>query len=100
MNRLCQAAGVSRAGYYRFRRRHESKPRVMALRHQIQNIALRPNHDGAGGRLRRYQPDFEKIPQHVGDVIQFLRRSNSGQIEGAQGHAIELPMVLRCVGRQ
>ena len=41
MNRLCQAAGVSRAGYYRFRRRHESKPADMTLRNQIQHIALR-----------------------------------------------------------
>ena len=41
MNRLCQAAGVSRAGYYRFRRRPESKPADMTLRNQIQHIALR-----------------------------------------------------------
>jgi putative transposase len=41
VNRLCQAAGVSRAGYYRFRRRHESKPADMTLRNQIQHIALR-----------------------------------------------------------
>ena len=41
MNRLCQAAGVSRAGYYRFRRRHESKPADMTLRNQMQHIALR-----------------------------------------------------------
>jgi len=41
VNRLCQAAGVSRAGYYRFRRRHESKPADMTLRNQMQHIALR-----------------------------------------------------------
>lgn len=41
MNRLCQISGVSRAGYYRFRRRHESKPADMTLRNQIQHIALR-----------------------------------------------------------
>ncbi len=41
MNRLCQITGVSRAGYYRFRRGHEAKPRAMTLRHQIQHIALR-----------------------------------------------------------
>ena len=41
MNRLCQITGVSRAGYYRFRRRHESKPASMTLRNQIQHIALR-----------------------------------------------------------
>ena len=40
MNRLCQIAGLSRAGYYRFRR-HESKPAAMHLRNQIQHIALR-----------------------------------------------------------
>jgi putative transposase len=41
VNRLCQIAGVSRAGYYRFRRRHESGPASMTLRNQIQQIALR-----------------------------------------------------------
>lgn len=41
MSRLCQISGVSRAGYYRFRRRHESKPASMTLRNQIQHIALR-----------------------------------------------------------
>ena len=41
MNRLCQAAGVSRAGYYRFRRRHESKPADMTVRNQMQHMALR-----------------------------------------------------------
>jgi putative transposase len=41
VNRLCQIAGVSRAGYYRFRRRHESGQASMTLRNQIQEIALR-----------------------------------------------------------
>jgi putative transposase len=41
VNRLCQIAGVSRAGYYRFRRRHESGQASMTLRNQIQQIALR-----------------------------------------------------------
>jgi putative transposase len=41
VNRLCQVAGLSRAGYYRFRRRHESKPTAMTLRNNIQHIALR-----------------------------------------------------------
>ena len=41
MNRLCQVTGVSRAGYYRFRRRHEYKPAAMELREEIQHIALR-----------------------------------------------------------
>lgn len=41
MNRLCQVVGLSRAGYYRFRRYHESKPAAMTLRNQIQHIALR-----------------------------------------------------------
>ena len=41
MNRLCQITGVSRAGYYRFRRGHKAKPMAMTLRHQIQHIALR-----------------------------------------------------------
>ena len=41
MNRLCQLVGLSRAGYYRFRRHHESKPAAMTLRNQIQHIALR-----------------------------------------------------------
>lgn len=41
MNRLCQICGLSRAGYYRFRRGHDSKPMAMTLRNQIQHIALR-----------------------------------------------------------
>lgn len=40
MNRLCQAAGVSRAGYYRFLRGGKSRPAEMDLRSQIQSIAL------------------------------------------------------------
>ena len=41
MNRLCQVTGLSRAGYYRFRRRHESRQAGMTLQNQIQHIALR-----------------------------------------------------------
>ena len=41
MNRLCQITGLSRAGYYRFRRRHECQPAALNLRAEIQHIALR-----------------------------------------------------------
>jgi putative transposase len=41
VNRLCQITGVSRPGYYRFRRRHECQPVAMELREEIQHIALR-----------------------------------------------------------
>ena len=41
MNRLCQISGVSRAGYYRFRCRHECRQASLTLRNQIQHIALR-----------------------------------------------------------
>ena len=41
MNGLCQAAGVSRAGYYRFLTRPRAKEAAMDLRSQIQRIALR-----------------------------------------------------------
>jgi putative transposase len=41
VNRLCQITAVSRAGYYRFRRLHESRQAGMTLRNQIQHIALR-----------------------------------------------------------
>lgn len=41
MSRLCRVAGLSRAGYYRFRRRHESQPAAIQLRDEIQHIALR-----------------------------------------------------------
>lgn len=40
MNELCAAAGVSRAGYYRFRRRTPHSPSDMDLRSQMQQIAL------------------------------------------------------------
>ena len=35
MNRLCQITGLSRAGYYRFRGRHNSRQGDMTLRNQI-----------------------------------------------------------------
>lgn len=41
MNGLCRAAGVSRAGYYRFWRRAQPHEAEMNLRNQIQRIALR-----------------------------------------------------------
>ena len=41
MNRLCEVAGVSRAGYYRFRRLDAGGIDSMDLRNQIQHIALR-----------------------------------------------------------
>ena len=41
MNGLCRAAGVSRAGYYRFLVRAQPQEVVMDLRSQIQRIALR-----------------------------------------------------------
>ena len=41
MNRLCQIAAVSRAGYYRFRSRQESGQANITVRNQIQQIALR-----------------------------------------------------------
>jgi transposase InsO family protein len=40
VNRLCQAAGVSRAGYYRFLRRAEGKETDVDLRSEMQKIAL------------------------------------------------------------
>ena len=41
MNGLCRAAGVSRAGYYRFLVRAQPQEVAMDLRSQIQRIALR-----------------------------------------------------------
>ena len=41
MNGLCRAAGISRAGYYRFRQYGKAKRTDMDLRSQIQRIALR-----------------------------------------------------------
>ncbi len=41
MNGLCRAAGVSRAGYYRFLLRPQVQEAAMDLRSQIQRIALR-----------------------------------------------------------
>ena len=40
MNRLCELAGVSRAGYYRFRRRRPPGADRTDLRNEIQQIAL------------------------------------------------------------
>ena len=41
MNGICRAAGVSRAGYYRFLLRVQPQESAMDLRSQIQQIALR-----------------------------------------------------------
>jgi putative transposase len=41
VNWLCELAGVSRAGYYRFRRRRPASAESMDLRNEIQQIALR-----------------------------------------------------------
>jgi putative transposase len=41
VNRLCQTAGVSRAGYYRFLLQPQGQPAEMDLRSQIHRIALR-----------------------------------------------------------
>ena len=41
MSGLCRAAGVSRAGYYRYQRREQAKEAGMELRSQMQRIALR-----------------------------------------------------------
>jgi len=41
VSQFCHIAGLSRAGYYRYRRHHESKPTSMNLRAQMQSIALR-----------------------------------------------------------
>src|SRR5437870_13108130 len=41
VNGLCRAAGVSRSGYHRFRRRAQPQEAGMNLRNQIQRIALR-----------------------------------------------------------
>ena len=41
MNGLCRAAGISRAGYYRFRQCGKAKRTDMDLRSQMQRIALR-----------------------------------------------------------
>jgi transposase InsO family protein len=41
VSRLCRVAGLSRAGYYRFRRRYELPPAAIELRDAIQHIALR-----------------------------------------------------------
>jgi hypothetical protein len=40
VNRLCEIAGVSRAGYYRFRLRPPSQEADMDLRSEIQKVAL------------------------------------------------------------
>jgi len=40
VNELCRAAGVSRAGYYRFRRRRRGQAADMDLRSRMQQIAL------------------------------------------------------------
>ena len=79
--------------------RESPSPSMMPGR-GVQNIALRPDHNRAGARLRSHQPDFKKIAQHVDESVQFLRRAHAGQIESAQRHAIKLAVILRRFRRQ
>jgi putative transposase len=74
VSRLCQASGVSRAGYYRFRRRAPTPPDDMELRSKIQNIAL---HWPAYGH-RRVQRELLRCGWRVNHkrVLRIMRVDN------------------------
>src|SRR6266581_962807 len=74
VNGLCQAAGVSRAGYYRFLRRPQRKEADMDLRSRIQGIAL---HWPAYG-YRRVQVELRKQGWEVNHkrVLRLMRADN------------------------
>jgi len=73
VNRLCQAAGVSRVGYYRFLR-VQAPPADMDLRSKIQNIAL---HWPAYG-YRRVQAELQRQGWSVNHkrVLRLMRADN------------------------
>ncbi len=74
MNGLCQAAGVSRAGYYRFLRRPRHKETDMDLRSHIQRIALQWPAYG----YRRVQVELRKQGWEVNHkrVLRLMRADN------------------------
>jgi hypothetical protein len=65
VNGLCQAAGVSRAGYYRFLRRPQGKEADMDLRSHISAAQMETI-------LRLGSPHF---PRHHGDPEDYVRRT-------------------------
>ena len=74
MNRLCLAAGVSRAGYYRFLLRPQGKEADMDLRSQIQRIALQWPAYG----YRRVQVELRRQGWEVNHkrVLRLMRADN------------------------
>jgi len=74
VNGLCQAAGVSRAGYYRFRLRPQRKEADMDLRSHIQRIALQWPAYG----YRRVQVELRKQGWEVNHkrVLRLMRADN------------------------
>jgi transposase InsO family protein len=74
VNGLCQAAGVSRAGYYRFLRRPQRKEADMDLRSDIQRIALQWPAYG----YRRVQVKLRKQGWQVNHkrVLRLMRADN------------------------
>src|SRR3984893_9026516 len=74
VNGLCQAAGVSRAGYYRFLRRPQRKEADMDLRSRIQGIALQWPAYG----YRRVQVELRKQGWEVNHkrVLRLMRADN------------------------
>ena len=74
MNRLCQTAGVCRAGYYRFLLRPRRPEADMELRSQIQRIALRWPAYG----YRRVQAELQRQGWAVNHkrVLRLMRADN------------------------
>ena len=74
MNGLCQTAGVSRAGYYRFLLRPQRKEADMDLRSHIQRIALQWPAYG----YRRVQVELRKQGWEVNHkrVLRLMRADN------------------------
>jgi putative transposase len=74
VNRLCQAAGVSRAGYYRCRLRSEAPSADIELRGEIQRIALQWPAYG----YRRVQKELQRQgwPANHKRVLRLMRGDN------------------------
>jgi transposase InsO family protein len=74
VNRLCQAAGVSRAGYYRFLLRAEAQPADMELRSEIQRIAL----EWPAYGYRRVQAELQRQGWSINHkrVLSLMRADN------------------------
>jgi transposase InsO family protein len=75
IERLCRLAGVSRAGYYRFWRRHAPRQHDTMLRDKIQEVALANPHRGYRLVTRKLVNEEGLVVNHK-RVLRLMRQDN------------------------